>query len=119
MIIAGRVIDEQTQTGIADVNIQIATREGLPLSSTVWQTDNDGYFAIDEPLSVQPALLFTRAAYEKLVIQPDDFWNGRYIELARTGELTEVVVTAKKKAHWFGWLLVAGIGGKILYDQTR
>jgi hypothetical protein len=120
MILSGRLVD-QNGDGLDQVNIQIATREGLALSSQVWQSDNDGYFAIDLPLSIQPALLFTRAAYEKTLIQPEDFYNGIYITLSRTGELTEVTVTAtvKKKLTWFEWLAIFGISGKVIYEKTK
>ena len=120
MILAGRVIDEKTGEGIDGVNVQIATREGLPVSSKVWQSDSEGYFAIDEPITIQPALVFTRAAYERTIIQPDDFYNGIYIQLARTGELQEVTVTAtRKKSSWFAWLVFGSIGAKVLIDSTR
>jgi hypothetical protein len=121
MILGGRVIDATTSQPISDVNLQIATREGLPVSSQVWQTDSDGYFEIDVPVTVQPALVFTRAAYERTVVQPEDFYNGLYISLTRTGELTEVTVTAtiKKKLSWFEWLVIGGISGKVLYDSSK
>lgn len=127
MNISGRIVDyarnntgiPDTEIGIADANIQIANASGVPLSSTVWQTDNDGYFAIDAPVSLQPYLLISRAAYESLLVSPDDYYNGIYIAMQRTGELQEVTVTAKKKSNWFGWAVVAAVAGKVFYDYRK
>jgi hypothetical protein len=118
MIIAGRIEDDQTGEGIAAVNMQIANAAGVPMSENVWQTDSDGYFAINEPVSVTPYLLISRAGYEKTLLSPDDFWQGKHIPLTRTGNLEEVVVTAKVN-NWFPWLVVGSIAAKVLYDQTK
>lgn len=119
MIIAGRIVDDMTGNGIADANIQVANSSGVPMSENVWQTDDDGYFSIDEPLTVSPWLLISRAAYEKTLLSPEDFWQGRHIPLTRTGNLEEVVVTAKGKSSWFPWLVIGSIAAKIIYDHNK
>ena len=117
MIIAGRIVDDQTGEGIDAVNLQIANAAGVPMSENVWQTDNDGYFSINEPVNITPSLLISRAGYEKTLLSPEDFWQGRHIPLTRTGNLEEVVVTANRKSNWFPWLVVGSIAAKIFYDN--